>query len=81
MLSSGFHRASLRASLLHLKKNKDKIEELFNEINYLPEIIAISESNIKSTTVDNLSLTDYAFIHNDSTTNAGGVAIYIKKTN
>ena len=45
----------------------EKIESYFNELEKL------------RITLTNLSLTDYAFIHNDSTTNAGSVAIYIKK--
>ena len=60
-------------SILHfnarsLKKNKEKIEELLNEIGYLPDIIAISESKIKTNTVDNISLAQYSFLHKDSNT-------------
>ena len=46
-----------------LKKNKEKIEKLLNEIGYLPDIIAISESKIKTNTVDNMSLAQYSFLH------------------
>ena len=46
-----------------LKKNKEKIEKLLNEIGYLPDIIAISESKIKTTTIDNMSLAQYSFLH------------------
>ena len=60
-------------SILHfnarsLKKNKEKIEELLNEIGYLPDIIAISESKIKTNTVDNISFAQYSFLHKDSNT-------------
>ena len=66
-------------NLRSLRKNKEKIEEIFYEINFLPDIIAISESNIKNTCIDNVSLNDYNIIHNDSSINAGGVAMYLKK--
>ena len=56
-----------------LKKNKEKIEELLNEIGCSPDITAISESKIKTTTIDNMSLAQYSFLHKDSNTNADGV--------
>ena len=64
-------------NLRSLRKNK-KIEKFFYEINFIPDIIAISKSNIKSTCIDNVSQNDYNIIHNDSI-NAGGVAMYLKK--
>ena len=66
-------------NLRSLRKNKEKMEKFFYEINFLPDIIAISESNIKNTCIDNVSLNDYNIIHNDSSTIAGGVAMYLKK--
>ena len=49
------------------------------QINFLSDIIAISELNIKNTCIDNVSLNNYNIIHNNSSTNAGGVAMYLKK--
>ena len=57
----------------------DKIKEFFYEINFLSDIIEISESNIKNTCIDNVSFNDYNIIHNNSPTNANGVAMYLKK--
>ena len=46
----------------------------------MPDIIAISETKITySQILVNVDINGYDFIHCNSTTNAGGVGIYIKK--
>ena len=47
----------------------------------MPDIIAISETKITyGQILVNVDINGYEFIHCDSTTKAGGVGIYIKKT-
>ena len=62
-----------------LAKKKENIEEFVNLINCKPEIIAISETKINSNSTVNFSIPQYFFLHVDSKTNAGGVALYIKE--
>ena len=42
-----------------------------------PEIICLSESRINQQPLSNLDLRGYKLFHNDSTTRAGGVAVYV----
>ena len=50
----------------------------FYRLDYLPDIICLSETKIKNLPMVNLSLTGYHSIeHADSQTAAGGVGIYI----
>ena len=58
---------------------KEMAKKINVQINFLSDIIAISELNIKNTCIDNVSLNNYNIIHNNSSTNAGGVAMYLKK--
>ena len=60
-----------------LAKNKHLIEEFITEVKYSPEVIGISETKINSNTCLNLNIPGFDFFHNDSSTNAGGVGIYI----
>ena len=52
--------------------------EFLQRLDYLPDIICLSETKIKNLPTVNLSLTGYHSIeHADSQTAAGGVGIYI----
>ena len=52
--------------------------EFLQTLDYLPDIICLSETKIKNLPIVNLSLTGYQLIkHADSQTAAGGVGIYI----
>ena len=62
-----------------LAKNKRLIEEFITEIDYLPEMIGISETKLNVNTCLNLNIPFYNFFHNDSPFNAGGVGIYVKQ--
>ena len=71
--------------LVHLNtrsfsKNLDKIEEFLNDMTRFPDAIAISETKLNSNSSSNNNIPHYNFLHNDSPTNAGGVAFYIKDT-
>ena len=61
-----------------LPKNKEKIEEFFDDMTRLPDVIAISETKLNSNSVSNLNLPNYTFLRKDSPTCAGGVGFYIK---
>ena len=68
----------LHINIRSLNKNFEKLEELLSVLGKMPEIIAISETKLNS----NLKtfLPGYTFIHNNSSTNAGGVGMFIKDT-
>ena len=64
-----------------LQKNIDNLTTFLANISEMPDIIAISESKITNGQIlVNFDINGYDFIHCDSTTKAGGVGIYIKKT-
>ena len=48
-----------------------------SELPLKPPIICISETKPKGISYVNISLPGYSFIHENSSTNAGGVGIYI----
>ena len=43
-----------------------------------PSFIAISETKLKAASFCNIEIPGYTFIHNPSSTNAGGVGLYIQ---
>ena len=43
----------------------------------MPKIIAISETKLNDYNTQNLTIPGYQFINNNSSTNAGGVGLYI----
>jgi len=70
-------------SLLHCKirslyKNTEKLEEIVTPCSKPPDIIALSETRIKETSII-ATLPGYNFINENSQTQAGGVGAYIKK--
>jgi len=70
-------------SLLHrnirsLYKNIDELEEIVTPCSKPPDIIALSETRIKETSII-ATLPGYNFINENSQTQAGGVGAYIKK--
>jgi len=69
-------------SLLHcnirsLYKNMDKHEEIITPCSKPPDIIALSETRIKETSII-ATLPGYNFINKNSQTQAGGLGAYIK---
>ena len=63
-----------------LQKHFDAFQEfLFLQPNLL-DIICISETRIKKDAVSTINIPGYVFIHNDSHTNARGIAMYISNT-
>lgn len=60
-----------------LTKNKNKIEELLQELTKEPDIIAISESKLNDKNIEQAELKNYHLENCNSLSNAGGVAIYV----
>ena len=60
-------------------KNRKLIKEFISEIDYLPEMIGISETKLNVNTCLNLNIPFYDLFHHDSPSNVGGVGIYVKQ--
>ena len=67
----------LRINIRSLHKNFDNLYDFLIELNFLPDVICLTETQIKLHPLLNISLLNYTFFHTDSTTNAGGVGIYL----
>jgi len=67
----------LHVNIRSLQKHFDSLNELLQELPILPQIIVISETQIKKLPLINISPPNYTFLHTDSTTSAGGIGIYI----
>jgi len=59
-----------------LQKNKHKLDDFFLMANLTPSFIAISETTLKAASSCNIEIPGYTFIHNPSSTNAGGVGLW-----
>ena len=66
--------------IVSLSNNLYKLENFLTRVRYAPDIIAITETRIKSTVpiIYNVNLQGYKFIHIDTHNNAGGVGLYVK---
>ena len=64
-------------NVVSIKKNLERIEELFRECTKMPDIIGISETRLKSEN-EEISLSGYDFEGCPTPTDAGGVGIYIR---
>ena len=63
-----------------MHKNFDLLYEFIESLNFLPHVICLSETRIKKDPlINNIEQTNYSFVHVNSKSNAGGVAIYIRK--
>ena len=67
----------LHINIRSLHKNFDDLYDFLVELNFLPDVICLTEIRIKLHPLLNISLPNYTFFHTDSTTNAGGVGIYV----
>ena len=68
----------IHINMRSLLKNFEKLEEMINDLHVSPDIIAISETKLKNNVPFNSFLTAYDFMHQNSKTNAGGVALFVK---
>ena len=69
--------------LLHVNtrsfsKNIDKLEELLIDVKVMPDLIAISETKLKTGVLIMFTLSGYDFVHVDFNTHAGGVGLFIR---
>ena len=69
----------LHVNIRSLQKNYDELYQLVSEQPLKPLIICITETKLKGIPDVNISLPGYVFIHENSSTNAGRVGIYISK--
>ena len=69
----------LYVNIRFLQKNYDELYQFVSVLPLKPIIICITETKLKGTPDDNVSLPGYVFIHENSSTNAGEVEIYISK--
>ena len=65
-------------NLRSLPKNKYKIEDFLLQLPNLPHIIAVTETKLNSSNLDQAEVDNYHFEHIDSALNAGGVGVYVR---
>ena len=70
----------LPVNVRSLHKNFKSFYKFIDSLNQPPQIICLSETRIKHEPLINIQLNNYSFIHANSKTNAGGVAMYIHDT-
>ena len=67
----------IHINIRSLNKNIDDLLEFLTEIGTHPNIICLTETQLKQSSLVNNKIPGYKFCHVDSDTNAGGVGIYI----
>ena len=67
----------LHVNVRSLHKNYDLFYELIEALQILFHVICITKPRIKNQPLSNLDLPNYSFVHVNTTTNAGGVAMDI----
>ena len=58
-------------------KNKHILEKLLHELDNFPDIIVISETRLNNHNINHASIQSYNLVFSNSSTNVGGVAIYV----
>ena len=66
----------LHINIRSLNKNTEKLEELLNHLDTMPDIIALYETKLNNQFCNHLL--GYQFVQANSNTNAGGVGMFIK---
>ena len=67
----------LHLNVKSLNKNINKIDELLATLPYSPHVIIISETKLKKKNYDITFIKNYCFHSIDSSTNNGGIGIYL----
>ena len=67
----------LHLNIRSLHKNYDSLYEFLIELNVLPDIICLTETRLKSQPLVNIDIPNYSFVHVNSDSFAGGVAVYL----
>ena len=63
-----------------LRKNLCLLNDILVTVKESPSLITISETRLRDSNVNNISIPGYEFISKASKTHAGGVGMYIKDT-
>ena len=69
----------MHVNIRSLHKNFDLLYQFIHSLQFIPQIICITETRIKYQPQINVSIPNYDFAHVNSNSNAGGVAMYIHK--
>ena len=69
----------MHVNIRSLHKNFDLLYEFIQSLQFIPQIICITETRIKHQPQINVSIPNYGFAHVNLNSNAGGVAMYIHK--
>ena len=69
----------LHVNVRSLHKNYELLYELIEDLQILPHVTCITETRIKNQPLPNLDLPNYSFVHLNTTTNVGEVAMYISE--
>ena len=67
----------LHINIRSLHKNFDNLYDFLVELNFLPDLICLTETRIKLHPLLNILFPNCTFFHTDFTSNAGGVGIYV----
>ena len=66
----------LHVNVGFLHKNYDLFYKLIEALQILSRVICITETRIKNQSLSHLDLPNYSFVHVNTITNSGGVAMY-----
>ena len=69
----------LHFNIRSLHKNFDAMYNFLQSLDFLPDIICLSETRITDEPLDDILITSYSFIQVNSHSTVGGVAVYISK--
>ena len=67
----------LHSNIRSIAKNKNILKECLHRLNCCPDILAVSETKLNKNNVNLVSIENYSIVYSNSSSNAGGVAIYI----
>ena len=67
----------MHLTICSLQKNFDSLHIFLRYLKFLLELLCLTESRRKDKSLINISILSYGFVHENSTTAAGGVAVYI----
>ena len=76
---SGNFLSFIHINIRSLQAKFDSLQEFLCLQPNLPDVICLTETRLKQQLLLNVNLSEYSLIHNDSPTNAGGVAMYLSE--
>lgn len=71
------HLILIHINIRSIHKNFDALYTFLQSFDYAPDLICLTETRLKHQPLSNISIPGYSFVHINSSTAAGGVAIYI----